>query len=135
MDLHNQARAQVGVAPLQWDPELARHAQKWADQLALQGGRLSHSDADEGEGESLALYLPANGERPVHGAMLWYSERGRYHGEVFTDSICQTCGHYTQMVWKNSTKVGFGISLAPNGNAILVARYREAGNMMGETAY
>ena len=38
-------------------------------------------------------------------------------------------GHFTQVVWKSTTKVGFGY--AANANSCYVcARYNPAGNMM-----
>lgn len=39
-------------------------------------------------------------------------------------------GHFTQVVWKESTKLGVG--MATNGNkAFVVGQYRPAGNMIG----
>ena len=45
-------------------------------------------------------------------------------------------GHFTQMVWKSSTKVGYGVAEAPSpkyGGKIVfvVAKYQPAGNMGG----
>ena len=35
-------------------------------------------------------------------------------------------GHFTQIVWKNSTKLGMGVA-----GKYVVGRYKEAGNMQG----
>src|SRR5437879_437727 len=34
LDFHNKVRKDVGSPPLEWSPELAAHAQAWADHLA-----------------------------------------------------------------------------------------------------
>ena len=127
MKLHNDARAEVGVPPLQWDEKLAAVAQKWADGLAAKGSNLEHSDAPYGE--NLAGYLPQYGERPVHGAKMWYDEKAKYHGEAMEGDNYLTVGHYTQMVWAKTTKVGFGVAMAPDGMGILCANYEIGGNM------
>lgn len=42
-------------------------------------------------------------------------------------------GHFTQVVWKNSQKLGVGIAFANNGNkAIVVANYDPPGNYQGQ---
>lgn len=133
LELHNQARAEVGVPLAEWDPELAEFAQSWADHLVKAGGELQHSDSEYGE--NLATYFPLRGERPVHGAGLWYAEHTRYHGGTLTEANWEKVGHYTQMVWKRSVHIGFGVALTPQGKAILVASYRSPGNYLGEKPY
>lgn len=132
MKLHNDARAAVGVPPLEWDAKLAAVAQQWADTLAARGNALVHNDQIP-YGENLAGYLPEYGERPVHGAKMWYDEIKLYRdaGPMTPTNYAQ-CGHYTQMVARRSHRVGFGVALAPNGMAILCANYDPPGNMQGE---
>ncbi|EXL89788.1 hypothetical protein FOIG_16928 [Fusarium odoratissimum NRRL 54006] len=38
-------------------------------------------------------------------------------------------GHYTQCVWKYTTKVGMGVSKDSSGTSWVVARYQKPGNM------
>lgn len=131
MKLHNDARAEVGVAPLQWDPALATYAQEWADRIGA-SGNMEHRPNGK-YGENLAGYLPQYGERPVHGAKLWYDEKKDYRGEKITTGM--NTGHYTQMVWARSTHVGFGIAMTKSGMVMLCANYSPAGNMLGEHPY
>jgi hypothetical protein len=43
-------------------------------------------------------------------------------------------GHYSQIVWKTTTKVGCGFAES-NGSDVLVCDYAPPGNVMGERAY
>jgi pathogenesis-related protein 1 len=133
MKLHNDARAEVGVPPLEWDDGLAAYAQEWAETIAARD-EMEHRPNGK-YGENLAGYLPQYGERPVHGAKMWYDEIKEYHGEKIDGQNFQQFGHYTQMVWRKTTRVGFGMAMTPKGMVMLCANYAEAGNMMGEHPY
>ena len=41
-------------------------------------------------------------------------------------------GNFTQIVWKNSKKVGFGFSLTEDGYFYAVANYYPAGNTLNQ---
>lgn len=43
----------------------------------------------------------------------------------------KVCGHYTQVVWKNSRYVGCGKAMAANGTLYYVCNYYPAGNTGG----
>lgn len=133
MKLHNDARAEVGVPPLVWDDQIAAYAQEWADTIAARDA-MEHRPNGK-YGENLAGYLPQYGERPVHGAKMWYDEIKDYRGEKIEGQNYQKFGHYTQMVWRKSTRVGFGVAMTPKGMVMLCANYAEAGNMTGEHPY
>jgi len=131
LDVHNAARAAVGAPPLQWSPKLAAYAQEWANQLA-RSGRFEHRPNNP-YGENLAGYHPPNG--PAYGAKLWLDEKKDYRGEIIDSRNFRKFGHYTQMVWRKSTHVGYGVAQKPDGMWILVANYEPAGNMQGEHPY
>lgn len=133
MKLHNDARAEVGSPPLKWDDEIAAYAQEWAEKIAADDN-MEHRPNGK-YGENLAGYLPEYGERPVHGAHMWYEEIKDYHGEKMNDKNWKHVGHYTQMVWRRSTKVGFGVAMTKNGMVMLCANYEVPGNMEGEHPY
>jgi hypothetical protein len=59
----------------------------------------------------------------------WYEEIKDY-SFARSDYIKGT-GHFTQVVWKNTTDVGFGIA-SGNGANYGVANYYKAGNFQGE---
>jgi hypothetical protein len=65
----------------------------------------------------------------------WYSEIKYYTPQIINESNWSKTGHYTQMVWRNTTKVGIASVICPDGATIIVANYDPPGNYMGEKAY
>lgn len=136
--VHDRERALVGVAPLAWDEGLARAAAAYAAVLARRG-RLEHSPGASrpGEGENLAMgtlgYYSAAGL-----AALWAAEKRDFVNGIFpqvsrTGNWVQV-GHYSQMIWRASLRVGCGVA-SGGGDLYLVCRYAPFGNVYGERAY
>ncbi|GKT43314.1 pathogenesis-related protein 1B [Colletotrichum spaethianum] len=131
LDAHNAARTDVGVPALEWDNSLAADAQEWATHL-LSVGSLTHSQTDN-QGEN--LYMQSNKDSPyVNAADAWISEKSQYNGEAISSTNYMGFGHYTQIVWKSTTKVGMAIATNSQGTYV-VARYSPPGNYIGEKPY
>ncbi|KAF4996412.1 hypothetical protein FDECE_12448 [Fusarium decemcellulare] len=130
LDAHNEARSAVGNEPLTWDDELAAGAQEWADHLVSLGS-LQHSGAD-GVGEN--LYAGSSSNPFTDAANLFIAEKSQYNGEAIDNVNYQTFGHYTQVVWHSTTKVGMA-KASGNGQTYVVCRYQEPGNMIGDKPY
>ena len=47
----------------------------------------------------------------------------------------QGVGHYTQMVWRSTTRVGMATVRSKDGSYYTCARYSPAGNFVGERPY
>ena len=63
---------------------------------------------------------------------LWYNEDSQYN---YNDPVFSLAtGHYTQLVWKASTQIGFGASLTSSGEWLVVAEFDPPGNVEGEFA-
>lgn len=131
---HNAVRAQAGVQPVAWDPDLANAAAGYAMQLALTN-TFQHSDRNARRGTGENLWMGTRGaysyESMVGG---WSSERRYFVPGVFPavsrSGNWEDVGHYTQMVWPTTTRVG--CALASNArNDFLVCRYSPAGNVDG----
>jgi uncharacterized protein YkwD len=131
---HNAARAQAGVGPIAWDSALANGAAAYAMQLALTN-RFQHSDRRARPGTGENLWMGTRGaysyEAMVGG---WTSERRYFVPGVFPavsrSGSWEDVGHYTQMVWPTTTRVGCAV--ASNASAdYLVCRYSPAGNVDG----
>lgn len=121
LSVHNQLRKKHSAPALKWDNELASFASSYAARCKLQ-----HSH--EGYGENLAA-----GHRSITAAIdAWYAEGASYSYQ--RASYTPGLGHFTQLVWKSTTKVGCGIA-ACNGKHgtpgnLLVCEYSPAGNVV-----
>jgi hypothetical protein len=133
---HNNYRAALHVAPLSWSATLAADALAWARHLA-QIDQGQHDGSIRGrEGEN--LWWGTTGAFS-YGEMVgfWGGEQKDFVYGVFPDCKARrsaVVGHYTQMIWKNTTTVG--CALVGNGKTdYLVCRYASAGNVEGEKPY
>lgn len=129
---HNRARAAVGVAPLQWSAPVAKTAQRWADHLASSSCRMQHS---RGSGYGENLFIGTAGRYGVKDAALaWEQEKRLYRGGVLKVGKTQGIGHYTQMVWRDTRRLGCARSQCSN-RVIVVCNYEPAGNYLGKAPY
>ena len=143
---HNKWRAQVGVGKLRYSPELAVSAQAWADNLKkTHHCQMRHSRPDGKYGENIywaSATVWTDGRRrlqeiasakPVDS---WGSEKADYN---YANNSCKpgkVCGHCTQMVWKDSKKVGCAMALCEDTqDQVWVCHYRPAGNWVGMKPY
>ena len=129
---HNKVRADVGVGPLQWSGDLAGYAQQWANHLAATNCSMAHRTQQK-YGENLfqgtAGYYTA-----VDAAKAWQSEKKNYSGAILTEANWQPVGHYTQMVWRDTTTLGCGQSTCGQ-SLIVVCNYAPPGNYLGRRPY
>lgn len=131
---HNNVRAQAGAQPLAWDPALGNAAAAYAMQLALTN-RFQHSDRHARPGTGENLWMGTHGyysyDSMVRG---WASEQSDFMPGIFPavsrSGNWEKVGHYTQMVWPTTTRVGCAV--ASNARTdYLVCRYSPAGNIDG----
>ncbi|KAJ4256250.1 hypothetical protein NW762_009330 [Fusarium torreyae] len=138
LQLHNDARAKVKVAALQWDSKLEAAAKAYAEKLA-KSGKLTHSTSDQrpNQGENLAYAWSSGGFKYPNkaGAQGWLNEKKAYHGEVIPKGNFSDYGHYTQAVWKTSTKFGMHSAQDSKGAWYTVGRYSGPGNIVGQKPY
>jgi len=131
---HNAERALYRMQPLAWDPQLASAAARYATQLAAIGD-LHHSprNARAGQGENLWMGT-RNAFRPRTMVQNWASEKAMFHPGTFPNNSRSRnwadVGHYTQMIWPGTTRVGCGIGRSARYD-FLVCRYSPPGNVDG----
>ncbi|HVN95772.1 MAG TPA: CAP domain-containing protein [Syntrophorhabdaceae bacterium] len=134
---HNKARAEANTAPVSWSDRLASYAQEWADHLASSGRRMEHRPHagkwKQEYGENLFMGT-AGYYGPVDAVAAWEREKSAYHGEPIDMSSLQAYGHYTQLVWKNTTRIGCAKVLC-DGSVIVVCNYDPPGNVLGQLPY
>jgi pathogenesis-related protein 1 len=161
---HNAVRAMVQTTPplnpLTWSPTLAAYAQEWADNEAKTAcNHPMHRTQQElqakryGENLAAAGGVPApmtNAQWAVDGwageVKCWtYGTSGvGLGGTEKCDMACYTqmrsdgCGHYTAIVWRNTTEVGCGVASCQAGGAtwdIWICNYSPPGNVVGQKPY
>ena len=159
LDLHNKLRSRVatgseqrgvpGPQPeagdmleLTWDDELARVAQRWAEQC--QFGHDQSRDVQRFKVGQNVYQTTRSRDQPTsntirEGVMSWYDEVKLFaNGGVRRYQFSSGTGHYTQMVWAKTSKLGCGhVSYEMGGfvKKYLVCNYGETGNFQGSPMY
>lgn len=132
--LHNQARGAAGVRPILWDRSLAQAAEAYAARLASTG-RLGHSPSWQRPGQGENLWMGTHGAFNLDQMLgSWSSERRMFRAGAFprvsSSGSWGDVGHYTQMIWPGSVRVGCAVRSSANFD-YLVCRYSPGGNVMG----
>jgi pathogenesis-related protein 1 len=128
LNAHNNIRKEAELPPLQWSNELAAVSQKWANALIAKNRTAHNTNSLYGE-NILATGL---GSAPSTVVTEWSSESQDY--TYRTNTCTGDCGHYTQLVWRNTQKVG--CAMAHNTHReIWVCSYDPPGNLRGEWPY
>ncbi|XP_031565022.1 protein PRY1-like [Actinia tenebrosa] len=125
-------RALHGVPNLQWDSSLASGAGDWALYLAKKTRVvLEHSTGSYGENIYYKGEWPAGKVSNCEAAVgSWYAEIKDY--DYNRPGFSSNTAHFTQVVWKSTTKVGVGIAAVTRNGftyTFVVARYSPPGNM------
>ena len=128
LDAHNAWRAKYNEPALVWDDGLASLAQDWSNQMA-QTGNFDHRP-DNNEGENI---FTGSGQTyaPKDVVDAWGSEVTSFHADTNTCDPGAMCGHFTQIVWATTTKVGCGAATAGDGSVYWTCNYDPPGNVDG----
>lgn len=139
VDVHNAVRSEYNDPPMQWDQGLADIAQPWAQALVDRPNARTtppqHSPRT-GRGiarESIAQGLPWWTTRQL--LQTWIDERGKFRPgkfpDVSTTGNWYEVGHWTQMIWYESVRVGCARAVSAAISA-LVCEYSPGGNKDGQ---
>jgi len=131
-DLHNQARAMASptpnppLPPLTWSPTVAASAEASASRC-----EWSHSNSPYGEN----IYASGGFAPSAYDVVSdWVSEESDYH---YSSNSCDgVCGHYTQVVWRDTVSLGCAIRQCTTGSpfgsfpnwTFVVCQYDPPGN-------
>ncbi len=151
---HNQVRATASPTPVppledfSWNDNLAAVAQTWADNCSFEHNpnRTTQYNGLSGESTSVGenLFVTSSSSTDAYEAVdAWAAEAADYDYGSNTCATGKVCGHYTQIVWRNSLELGCGISQCgaslvgvPFGSGTLVVcNYAPAGNFLGQSPY
>jgi pathogenesis-related protein 1 len=131
-EAHNIYRRELKIPDLVWDDSLAAYAQEWATNLQKRKCAMVHRSSNK-FGENLA-WSGGWKMNPNDVVKMWYDEVAFYN---YSSNSCQkgkVCGHYTQVVWKNSKRLGCAMASCKNSE-IWVCNYDPPGNYVGQKPY
>jgi pathogenesis-related protein 1 len=143
-----------GVGPLQWSPQLATYSQNWADRSAERDTLMHRPDTydnplapgqwvgETGFQGEFYTYTVSDAVRA------WVAEKQWYHydqddgnaSRYSTPPGCTapsgaSCGHFTQVIWKNTQFVGCGSGRAADGTTYIFCNYYPSGDYPGQKPY
>lgn len=128
----NAYRAKHGVQPLIWSDTIMQFSQSWANNL-LSTNRFTHS-GNRLFSENLASF---NGYKLDMMALLkksidmWYAEISDY--DFTKGGFSSATGHFTALVWKNSSAFGMGYAINTSTNSVIVVwNASPPGNIIGQ---
>ncbi len=128
---NNEIRAELYQGhSILWDESLALSAQAHANYLALNNS-FEHSNSNNGEN----LYASSLVTGYVTAINNWYSEKSDYNLDTKSCDSGKVCGHYTQLIWQETTEVGCGKSSSNSWTTIIVCQYNPPGNYLGEIPF
>ncbi len=133
---HNAVREAHGVPPLEWDPVLAGIAQAWADScvdVEYPPGLIDHNpNRSDGYPTYVGENVFGSGSVPTGQEVvdLWASEEANYDYDTNSCADNAMCGHYTQVVWAETTHVGCALGHCPGlaYEYVVVCDYGPGGN-------
>ncbi|KAK9404433.1 peptidase inhibitor 16 [Crotalus adamanteus] len=140
VDKHNLYRSMVSpsaanMLKMRWDSELETFAQNYSTQCTWE-----HNKERGNRGENLfAMTGYLDLERAVED---WYIEYQYYNYSTLACKEGEMCGHYTQVVWATSERVGCGATFCETLELIndtdmhlFVCNYQPPGNIRGHKPY
>ncbi|GMH17821.1 hypothetical protein Nepgr_019662 [Nepenthes gracilis] len=127
----NAARRALRLPPLRWDRKLEAYAQWWGNQRRYDCSML-HSNGPYGEN---IFWGAGDGWTPRQAVAGWLSERRFYD---YSSNTCRAvdCGHYTQIIWRATMRVGCAkVTCFAGAGTLFICDYDPPGNFSGERPY
>jgi len=141
IDSHNAARHRVGVtSDMTWDPVLEEYARVYAETIA-NSGVWGHDPRNHELATGENLYTGTAKPTYEKASQAWIDERDVYTYAPIGDIVNQNkmVGHYTQIIWKDTTRVGCAMNIYKTGEYknwyIVVCKYQTPGNYTGRYPY
>uniref|UniRef100_A0A668V9X5 SCP domain-containing protein n=1 Tax=Oreochromis aureus TaxID=47969 RepID=A0A668V9X5_OREAU len=148
---HNWARSSVSppatdMLYMTWDEALAITAKAWAKRcifdhnIYLKDAPRVHPTYSS-VGENIWTAYPPSQFNTARAIKSWVDEVNNYSYQ--NNSCNHVCGHYTQVVWASTYKVGCAVQLCPDGikyfankkGVLFVCNYATAGNINRRRPY
>jgi len=146
---HNQARSgplnptpSPPLPPVSWDAILADSVYGYAIGCQGTNGLLSHNADRSADYQALGgsgyvgenIYGTSGNATPAGAMALWMSEASSYD---YNSGTFGDAGHYTQIVWRTSVRIGCAIVDCPalTYHNTVICDYAPGGNISGQRPY
>ena len=128
----NAARKAMGMKPLVWDEKVTKYAKWYANQRQFDCD-LRHSNGPYGEN----IFWGSGDEwTPEQAVMEWVLEKKWYSYGSNSCAVGEQCGHYTQVVWSTTERVGCARVVCYGGKGVfMTCNYDPPGNYVGLKPY
>lgn len=150
LEFHNDIRRRYDLKAFTWDNDIANYAQAWANYLRDNNNceMIHRSVAKKTDGKQYGENLMLNRSTgqlaagnnlgsPKMTVFAWSDECKDYSYEKNTCTVNEQCGHFTQVVWRDSQRVGCGVATCRSGAGqkdIWVCNYDPPGNYIDPKA-
>lgn len=128
---HNLVRLHLREPPLKWDRRLTRYARRFASQRIVDC-KMVHSFGPYGEN---IFWGGKDHWTPRDIVRSWIREHRYYHLRTNECDPGQMCGHYTQVIWRESARVGCAKVTCNNGGMYAICSYDPPGNYINESPF
>lgn len=130
LDYVNKFRSLHSASNVTYSDTLSTFAQSWAENMASTG-IFAHSGQtiQSNYGENLAFFYSASLNNAtsyyIQAIDMWYSEEKNY--DYSNPGFSSATGHFSQLVWASSNKIGYGIAQG-NNNVYVAMEFTPPGN-------
>lgn len=131
LDAHNVVRKEHNQTLYTWDKKLARYARRWSMKIQNECA-MNHSYGPFGENMFWGKY---DHWTPTEAVQSWALEYKDYDRDTNTCRPNTMCGHYTQIVWHESLRLGCTRTRCSNGSVLLICEYDPPGNYVNESPF
>ncbi|XP_062220936.1 pathogenesis-related protein PRB1-3-like [Phragmites australis] len=123
-------RALHFLRPLKWSDALADRAAQWAEQY--KGDCAAASPA---AGVNVFRGYAGGSWQPSDAVAAWAEEKDNYDYGSDSCVVGKECGHYRQLVWRDSTQLGCASVDCASGETLMTCHYEPQGNLMGQKPF
>ncbi|KAI4965324.1 hypothetical protein ZWY2020_054794 [Hordeum vulgare] len=135
LQAHNDARRDVGVAPLAWNSTLEQDAKRYAGRLGIRC-KLEPLEWGIPHVYGQNTYWGSGYQDGAAVAGAWVYERQWYDHRANACAPGKICGSYTQVVWNTTQELGCARRTCRSSrDTVAVCRYFPAGNYPGVPPY
>jgi uncharacterized protein YkwD len=125
INTHNKYRKMHQVGNVTWDTKVASKAQNWVNNCVF-----GH-DQNTNYGENIyASWGATKGDFIKNAIDLWYKEVSSY--DFSHPGFSGRTGHFSQVVWRGTKKIGCGVKKCNDGMIIISCQYSPPGNYIGQ---